>query len=152
MASLNHHFRTTHDPIPCKKCGKRFFMPSSLHHHKYDHREKEIKCDTCGQVFSWASQLRDHMRTHRKLKPYPCRWTFKDRTKCKKEFFYIWDFNRHTALHKAAPLKCKHCDYSTVDKRNLSQHLCRHSGEKPYKCGKCEMAFSYSLQRSRHKC
>ena len=44
MASLNHHFRTTHDPIPCKKCGKRFFMPSSLHHHKYEHREKEIKC------------------------------------------------------------------------------------------------------------
>ena len=48
VASLNHHFRTSHDPLPCKKCGKSFFTPSSLHHHKYEHREKDVKCDTCG--------------------------------------------------------------------------------------------------------
>ena len=152
VVSLNHHYRTSHDPLPCKKCGKSFFTPSSLHHHKYEHQEKEVKCDTCGQGFLWASQLHDHMRSHQKLKPYPYRWTYKDRTKCKKEFFYIWDFNCHMASHKAVPLKCKHCDYTTVDKRNLSQHLRRHSGLKPYKCGKCGMVFSFSSQRARHKC
>ena len=72
VASLNHHFRTSHDPLPCKKCRKSFFTPSSLHHHKHERQEKDVKCNTCGQVFSWASQLRDHMRLHRRLKPYPC--------------------------------------------------------------------------------
>ena len=116
-------------------------------HHKYEHREKDVKCETCGQGFSWASQLRDHMRSHRKLKPYPCRWMHKDGTKCDKEFFYIWDFNGHMASHKAVPLKCKHCDYSTVDKRNLSQHLWRHSSFKPYKWSKCGKAFSFSSHK-----
>ena len=85
VASLNHYYRTSRDPLPCKKCGKSFFTPSSLHHHKYEHQNNDVKCETCGQGFSWASQLHDNVKTHRKLKSYPYRWAYKDGRKCDSE-------------------------------------------------------------------
>ena len=59
------------------------------------------------------------------------------------------DYNRDLDI---VLFKCKDCEYSTYDERNLKQHLCKHTGEKPFKCLNCERRFAYWTQRDHHKC
>ena len=39
--------------------------------------------------------------------------------------------------------KCNKCDYSTQRRNDLRLHMMKHTGENPYKCNKCD----YSTQR-----
>ena len=44
MSSLNHHFKASHEPVNCTKCGLHFNTPSMLACHMYLHRELKYQC------------------------------------------------------------------------------------------------------------
>ena len=122
VMDFNVHYRTSHPPVKCTQCGKMFATLLSLKHHRYDHLDKNKKCPKCGKKFIFESQLNAHIKTHRKLKPYVCSYV-KGSVKCQKDFNYIGDLNRHEAQHKEKALKCKFCEYTNKDKRNLKQRM-----------------------------
>ena len=46
--------------------------------------------------------------------------------------------------------KCKRCDFSSITKSSLSQHLLTHSGERYYHCKECGSSFSRAGHLKRH--
>ena len=44
------------------------------------------------------------------------------------------------AKSKIQKIECDQCEYKTVDKKLMDIHKWKHTGEKPYKCPKCECA------------
>ena len=49
------------------------------------------------------------------------------------------------------PYICKECGMAFSDSDDLTRHKRSHTGEKPYGCDKCGMAFSTSGNLTRHK-
>ncbi|KAL1451442.1 hypothetical protein WDU94_005818 [Cyamophila willieti] len=45
---------------------------------------------------------------------------------------------------------CYMCNYSTYKMRNLRAHVCKHSGEKPYKCGYCSFGSGRKFCITKH--
>ena len=140
VMDFNVHYRTSHPAVQCDIYHKTFATPSLLKHHAYNHQVRDKKCPKCGKTFIFNSQLTAHLKTHRKLKPYVCSF-MTNGVRCRKDFNYIGDLNRHETQHKDKLLKCKFCEYMNKDKRNLKQHMCIHSDVKPYRCTKCDKTF-----------
>ena len=46
--------------------------------------------------------------------------------------------------------KCDQCDYARADPSALSQHLKRHSGERPFNCNQCNYASSQAVHLTTH--
>ena len=151
VANLNIHFRTTHPLVKCKKCGKCLAMLNTLKHPAYEHKKKTKKCPDCDKSFVFSSLLNDHQKTHRKLKPFLCPW-IQNGVCCTHDFNYKGDLNRHYRSHTEQPFKCKLCDYTNKDKRNLMQHMRKHGDKNHYFCPKCKKGMRYWMQLKRHNC
>ena len=146
---INEHFRRRHKKVKCKICGKQFNNPSSRDKHMYNHQsQKRYPCDQCDKEFPFKSMLDDHRAQHTMAKHYPCLWPG-----CKCGFSYSWDLKKHITAHKNAnkPKHCKHCDYTNADPRNLKQHTCTHTDEKPHKCKFCGQGFRFWVQKKHHQ-
>merc|ERR550525_1328992 len=48
--------------------------------------------------------------------------------------------------------KCKYCDYRCNVKSVMTIHMRRHTGERPFECGKCHATFIIKSLLKRHKC
>ena len=143
---LNLHFKTTHDVLHCKECGKGFQSLLSLKKHTYIHSDCKHVCNTCDRRFPFRSQLVSHMISHNNSDHFKC-----DSKNCESSFECESDLKLHLQVHDATPIKCSHCAYENKDIRNVRQHEQVHDDTKPYRCGKCGKRFKFAMQRIRHQ-
>ena len=148
LQELNHHFRSTHQPLTCQDCNKSFATPSGLHKHSYVHQATPFKCDKCEKSYPFQSQLSSHLLTHTNVLEYHC-----NHDGCGKDFKRKNEYEKHSEVHKGIVHKCHHanCDYQNFDVRNLMAHLKVHTPEvKTYTCKHCKETFLHYNQRTRH--
>ena len=143
---LNNHYKRRHKPLQCEHCEMVFNTPSGLSHHRYTHAEKCKRCTDCGKSFHFESELAQHCITHRKVPGFKCNYG-----NCERRFMNNLDLLKHIRTHKASPMRCEHCEYSTKDKRLLSNHLKMHSDDLPFKCDICKSRFCHRNQLRRHR-
>ena len=143
---MNVHFKIDHEGLDCIECGKGFNSPLSLKKHSCIHKLCNFNCTRCEKTFPFRSQRDFHEKVHDKLR-FAC-----TRESCSSSFTRESDSRHHVELHDSDPIKCKHCDYTNSDIRNVRQHMRKHTGDKPYKCARCGKDFKYSMQKKCHKC
>ena len=135
IQSINKHYQRRHKKVQCNICNKQFNNPSSKAKHMYIHQsQNRFRCYQCDKEFPFKSMLDDHKGQHMMAKHFPCWWPG-SKHGCK----YSCDLKKHITAHKNAnkPKKCKYCDYTNADPRNLKQHTHTHTNEKPHKCKFC---------------
>ena len=146
VALLNRHFKDTHPPLQCKVCDKFVNTPSTLTWHLYSHKDLKFSCDFCHKKFAFESDHDTHHISHRKIKTFFC-----NKPKYGKSFVFEGDLTKHVKTHRKKPLKCKLCDYTSKDQRNLKAHQRVHSNLLPYICDACLHLFKYNEQLKRHR-
>ena len=123
----NQHYLDNHPPTPCPYCPRLFTSPRTMAKHKYSHAEIMYECETCGQGFTFRSQYLSHRKVHLTFQGYVC---FK--AKCGQRFKRESELNAHLKAHDSKPIKCKHCDYTNKDQRNVRAHMRIHSEKLPF--------------------
>lgn len=72
---------------------------------------------------------------------------------CGKGYTTKLNLKRHVLLKHStvSRFNCEICQTSFASKQNLVEHSYLHTGEKPYKCQLCNLAFRYASAFSIHK-
>ncbi|XP_073831431.1 uncharacterized protein [Musca autumnalis] len=178
VGGLAQHMSKKHPeivPFKCDKCSKTFVVEEHLKIHTNRHMGiKNFQCELCDKSFSFKFAMKQHMRIHTGDLNYLC-------TLCGKKFYRPSNLRQHMQRHgDDKPYSCPHCPkrfkcpsdryihlmshqqgknhvcstcgarFSRVD--TLHQHVkVLHSGEKPYKCDQCPMAFPRLMNLNRHR-
>lgn len=132
--------------ILCTVCGEGFNQPSSLATHMRSHTEAKIyKCTVCAKSFTKSRALTTHMRIHDGSALFEC-------MECNKVFKSVTLLNKHIRTHKKRRdrFPCTECDKDFTTAYSLKVHMRIHTGEKPYKCTICDIAFSESGVLRKH--
>ncbi|XP_068271224.1 zinc finger protein 184-like [Nyctibius grandis] len=145
----------------CAECEYTTSILSNLKLHVRTHTgEKPYSCSVCQKKFRTSSHLKRHRVTHFNIQYFKC-------SNCDYSTNKWLSLKQHLASHsceesssacclyeqKQLPVKtytCEECGYSTVHNGNLKPHLRIHTGEKPFKCGQCPVAFRTSSHLKRH--
>ncbi|GBP00536.1 Zinc finger protein 593 [Eumeta japonica] len=127
-ANLNQLIGGTHDPLlqrhRCKICSAKFSYRSTLNKHvRAAHEPRVARAHTC--------PLCD--------KPYKAAWMLKNH------------LNRNHFDKK--PFVCEHegCEKKFFKHSDLLAHKRTHTGERPYRCEACKVAFPQSTHLHRHR-
>ncbi|KAJ2358267.1 hypothetical protein IWW50_001265 [Coemansia erecta] len=76
--------------------------------------------------------------------PYVCKL-------CKYTSYKKENFDNHAGVHtKAMTFKCSHCDKKFVTAGGLRTHECMRTGDRPHKCGSCNMDFRRFAHLKQH--
>ena len=145
VSELNSHYKASHPPVKCKKCGLHFNTPSTLSRHSYQHTKTDYPCTHCEKCFPFDSDLKLHLNTHQKIKSFRCK-----SSGCTKSYFSKVEVTKHAETHTKILWTCELCLYINKDKRNLKAHIRVHSNLKPYMCKACLELFRYDTQLLQH--
>ena len=166
---------TGEKPYKCKECPFACSDKSNHIRHQRTHTgEKPYKCSHCSYSSVRKDKLTLHLRTHTGDKPYKCKeFSFA----CSDKSSLVQHQRTHTGekpflsarnVHLLALInqillntkvltrqrnlsKCKECSFGSARKDNLTLHMMKHTGEKPYKCKECSFACSDKSSLVQHQ-
>ena len=105
-------------------------------------------CQYCGKTYKYATGKSRHIKLKHCGAPPSLQCYL-----CNMMFYTRWERAEHTAhCHPdyLRPCPFENCDKSFKNNTMLREHICRHTGEKPYKCS-CGSSFICDSNYRRHK-
>ena len=112
--------------------------------------EKTFTCEECGFSAKWKSKLTQHVTNMHSKLPAECHTDVEHNTlqlPSRGSQLELVLTKKNVAKHtlqqnrRKKGFDCEHCPFTTNRKFNLKQHTYIHTGEKPYKCNKCDAIF-----------
>lgn len=143
-------------PFKCNICGQRFRFEHILNgHRKINHEPNDmdndleedawIECVECNAKFISIIRLQKHTKSvHRSFTCSHCNAEFR----CSKN---LKGHIRRMHLRTEPRFTCEYCNKKFKEKGNLVQHIRTHTGEKPYKCDRCDKSFGWSSYLRIHR-
>ena len=141
------------DNFKCVHCHKGYATSYRLKKHMVKHTGKKVKCNECGKFFIDNHDLKKHLRTHTGERPFKCSecsWAFSQSSQLNRHLRCVHGKSKKTPsdLHKRFP--CDICSREFFDISNLERHFLIHTGEKPFCCEFCNVAFREKHHLTRH--
>ncbi|XP_055298170.1 zinc finger protein 239-like isoform X2 [Sitodiplosis mosellana] len=176
--NLECHLRDEHAkefPFQCGKCRKGFFLQTDTQEHEAKCKSRPYKCDECEYATNDRTKLTNHTRRHTGEKPYQCEFCLElftlkhslDRhsinqhadqspfhcSKCGRGFMSDDLALAHEINCKCSKYECDVCEFTTRDRTKLTNHVRKHTGEKPYQCSfaNCRRVFTLDRNLKRHR-
>lgn len=153
-ATLRNHMKRVHGrldlelpkPFKCAQCNKCFVHKNRLDAHLVEHENpKPRKCDICAQQFASRGKLQYHMEMH-KEQSFACpQCQFTSRTKNNLD-----QHVRNVHTKDLTRFACDQCSKLFKYKVSYDYHMRQHSGERPYQCYICGMAYYTSSKLTAH--
>uniref|UniRef100_A0A1B0CVD1 C2h2-type zn-finger protein n=2 Tax=Lutzomyia longipalpis TaxID=7200 RepID=A0A1B0CVD1_LUTLO len=161
----------------CPQCTRVFPNDALLAKHtrlQCQNKEKMYFCRICKIKFMWENSHEKHhqnFHANRTLvakgrrdkiakgkpreKSFPC-------SICSKAFYRQEHLDRHVKIHMPSekkfectvcvrPYKCTYCDRAFTQSNDLTLHIRRHTGDKPYVCGICGDRFIQGTALAAHR-
>ena len=100
----------------------------------------------CERGFKKLAFQQNHFNTDTGMKPHRCK-------NCETMFTTSGELMQHMRYKHAheKPLRNPDCDYTSVERSKLKNHLRIHTGEKPYKCNICNARFTQNNGLKAHR-